>query len=94
MPLPKGGRLGTNIDGDIVDLTADNPNQLSLGILALKVKPPMHSRARATVIFLHQSDSSMTGIHQGFFKTGGSKALHKIAPGIAEDFGRKQYQTG
>jgi predicted transcriptional regulator len=65
-----------------------------LGILALKMKSPKHSHARTAVILLHQSNWSLAAIHQGFFKDRGSKALHKIAPIIIEDLGRKQYQAG
>ena len=39
-PFAEGGRIAAEIDGDVVDLSPDTTNELSLGLLDLVVETP------------------------------------------------------
>src|SRR5208283_5999614 len=79
-PLPEGGRIATNVNGDVKDRTAHHANQLSLRLIDLVMQSAKHVALRAGVVVLHEMRVNTDLAHLSLFET-----FQKKAPVVAKN---------
>ena len=79
VPLPIGVAALPQIHGNVVNLAADHPHQLALGVFLLKMKASEHTLFRLALVVLDKHH-----IQAGGFKIVIIIGLHEIASVVAE----------